>query len=281
MAELDAAQQDAWAYLDVILRNYDLGSLSGWAKEQIIAGNSPDMIVQLLWERQEFRTRYAAIFDRREAGLSAISVEEVLAYERQGREMMQQAGLPPGFYDSPQDFRQYLAKGKSLAELSEQIQLARVAVYQSPPEVRLALNRIYGIGEGDLVAHWIDPSAALPNLQRKMLAAQNAAAADLAGFTGALTQQEAEQLAELGITMDKAVEGFGDLVRGQELFSQLPGEMGQNVDRTGQLAAQFGGDATIQQTIEATRARRLAEFKGGGSFATDREGLAGLGSAVS
>lgn len=279
---LNPDQQDAVAYLNELLSQYGLGELSGWAYEQVIAGNSPAMVRQLLWEQPAFKKRFKVIFDRRAAGLPAISVDEVLDYERKARQLFQAAGLPPGFYDSPDDFYQFLVNDVSLSELNSRVEVARDFVYRTDPTTRAEMQRLYGLTEGQEIAYVLDRNRALPLIQSQFLAAQNAGVARRSGY-GQLTLTEAERLAALGIDPNRAEQGFGALVASRQLFGALPGmENAEDaISRDEQLGAAFSGDANARERLERRAEGRVASFKGGGGFVADREGFAGLGTANS
>lgn len=275
---LSAYQQDAVAYLQALLEDYGLGSMATWAYEQVVAGNSPEMVMQLLRERPEYRQRFHVIFERQKRGLSAISPAEVIAYERQARQLMMRSGLPPGFYDSTDDFNAFLIGDVSLAELNDRIEGARVAIYQTDPTVRDEMVNLYG--EGGLMAHWLDPAKALPVLQKRRAAAESSAAGVRSGF-GRLSRDEAERMYDLDIDQREAEQGFATLVSSRELFSSLPGENTDEIDRRAQLGAAFGGDALARERIERRAAARKAVFGGGGGYAESKTGFGGLGSAQS
>lgn len=277
---LDPDQQDAVAYLNELLSSYGLGELSEWAYNQVITGNSPAMVRQLLWEQPAFKKRFKVIFDRRDRGLPAISVDEVLDYERKARQLFQSAGLPTGFYDSPDDFYDFLVNDVSLMELNTRVEMARDYVYKTDPATRAEAQRLYGLTEGQEVAYILDRKRALPLIQSQWLAAQNAGTAVRSGY-GQLTRTEAERLAALGIDPTRAQSGFGALVQSRELFGALPGleQSEDQITRDEQLGAAFGGDAKAQERLTRRGEGRVAAFRGGGGFVSDREGFAGLGSS--
>ena len=279
---LNPDQQDAVAYLRELLSSYGLGELSGWAYDQVVNGNSPAMVRQMLWEQPAFKKRFKVIFDRREKGLPAISVDEVLDYERKARQLFQAAGLPPGFYDSPDDFYTFLVNDVSLSELNSRVEIARDFVYRTDATTRAEVQRLYGLTEGQEIAYVLDRSRALPLIQSQFLAAQNAGAARRSGY-GQLTLTEAERLAALGIDPNRAEQGFGALVQSRELFGALPGleESEDTINRDEQLGAAFGGDAKAREKLERRGEGRAAAFKGGGGYVANREGFAGLGSSNS
>lgn len=277
---LDPASQDAVSYLTELLRGYGLEELGPWAYEQVTSGNSPTMIRQLLWEQPAFKKRFKVIFDRRDKGLSAISVDEVLDYERKARQIFQAAGLPSGFYDSADDFYSFLLNDTSLLELNARVEEAKTYIYSTDQSVREQAKRLYGLSDGQEIAYVLDRNRALPLIQSQFQSARNAAAAARAGYRQ-LTRTEAERLSALGIDTPQATQGFGALVQSQQLFAPLPGmETAEDaITREEQLSGAFGGDAASQKKIARRGELRAAAGQGGGSFVADNQGFSGLGSA--
>lgn len=284
MADLTHAQASGLAYIRETLAEYgfsdaEAAQLSEWAKGELIAGSSPTVIRQQLWEQPAFKRRFKVIFDRRQKGLPAMSPAEVLDYERKARQLFQEAGLPPGFYDSPDDFYNFMANDVSLSELNSRVEMARTVIYQSDPSVRAEMKRLYGLSDGQEIAYILDNKRALPLIQNQFLAAQSAGAATRAGY-GQLARSEAERLAQAGISAEQAQQGFGALVASRQLFGTLPGMENAETDitREEQLGGVFTGDALAEERIKRRAEARVAAFGGGGGFVSDREGFAGLGS---
>lgn len=276
---LSIEQDDALGYLRELLRSYGLEELTDWAYEQVVKGNSPTVIRQLLWEQPAFRRRFKVIFDRQDKGLPAISPAEVLDYERRARQLFQEAGLPPGFYDNPDDFYSFLANDVSLSELNGRIELARSSLYSADQTQRSEMKRLYGLTEGQEISYLLDPSRALPLLQLQFNAARTSATATKSGY-GNLSLAEAESLSRAGVSDEQAQSGFGNLVRGRQLFNPLPGYESTEdaISRDEQLTGAFLGNALAEERIRRRAEARVAAFGGGGGFVSDREGFAGLGS---
>lgn len=277
-------QQDGIAYINEILREYgfsdaEAAELSTWAKGQLIEGTSPTIVRQQLWNQPAFKRRFKVIFDRRAAGLPAISPSEVLEYERRARQLFQEAGLPPGFYDSPDDFYNFILNDVSISELNGRVELARTSIYAADPASRAEMQRLYGLSEGQEIAYVLDSKRALPLLQLQFNAARTSGAAVRSGY-GQLNLTEAESLAKTGLTNEGAQEGFSRLVQGRQLFGALPGmEQAEDaITRAEQLGGTFTGDALAAERIRRRAEARVAVFGGGGGFVASRQGFAGLGS---
>lgn len=273
---LTDAQKSARALIQGQLDQYGLGGLGDRLWNQYLAGVPVEQIFADLRKTPEYAARFPGMAELQRQG-RAIDEGTYISVERQYVNIFRAAGIPQGFYDTPDDFGRLIANEVSPAELNERVQTYTRAAYQSPPEVRDQLQRLYGVSAGQLVAFFIDPDRALPLIQNSYLAAQTAGAAQRTGF-GALDRTTAENLASRGVTERQAEEGFGALVDSRELFSALDaGET--DIDRGTQIGAVFEGNSVARRKIEERRRRRQAQFEGGGGFAGTREGLSGLGSA--
>lgn len=271
----DPNQENARDYLNSVLEGYGLSGMGDWAWEQIQQGYTNERILQNLRETDTYKQRFVGMEARKAAGLPAISEAEYIEYERGMRQTMHAAGLPPDFYDQPQDFADFIGKDISVAEMQERINNGYLAASQAPAEVRAQLRELYGIDEGALAAFFLDPDRALPVIQRQYQAASISGAGVRTGY-GALSAGEAEGLAALGVSDQEAQQGFASLAESAELFAVLPGEQEGLIDREDQLAAVFGGDAEAGQRIERKAGARRAAGSGAQSFTLGQEGISGL-----
>ena len=266
--------RDSYARLNTVLGEYGLGTLGASVQQWLVEGLSESEITQRMRDTQEFKTRFPAIAERTKKGLTPISPGEYVAYERNARQMMRAAGLPEGFYDSPEDFTKFLNNDLSIAELGDRVTLAANAAFKMPKEDRDALAR-FGAGPGDITAFWLNPDAAQPLLERKYAAAQLAGAAKRSTF-GDLDESTAGGLADLKVTAQQAEQGFGQLADSRELFGAL--DQGEDaIDQGAQLDAQFRGSAAARRRIEQRAKRRTNVFQAGGGFASGQGGISGLG----
>lgn len=270
------AQKSARALIQATLDQYGLGALGDRLWQQYLQGSPIEQIFTDLRATPEYKARFPYMEELAKKG-RAISEGEAIGIERSYVQIMRAAGIPEGFYDSPDDFARFIGNEVSPAELSQRVDTYVQAAVQAPPEVRTELERIYGIGPGHLAAYFMDDRKALPLIQSQVAASQRSATAVRTGF-GGLSQTEAERLVQLGVSDKDAQEGFGSLVDARELFTPL--DAGETaIGREAQIGAAFGGDSIAKSKIDRRRRRRMATFDGGGGFAADREGLAGAGSA--
>lgn len=241
--------------------------------EVIVPGMGIDQIGIQLRDTTAFKNRFPANEALATAGKPQLSVSEYLRLESDYKSRMQNAGLPSGFYDSPQDFQNFIANDVSPDEIQARIDLGYQAVRQANPAVINEFKRLYGVSEGDLAAYFIDPTRAKPTFDRFEAQRQAQAAQIAAQASGqaqmALTAQEAESLARSGISEETARAGFGAIAEQQGLFqAQMAGE--QAVSREEQIGGTFGTNAQARQAIQRRRRARQAAFETGG-------GLAGMG----
>lgn len=275
-------QTDAQAYIASFLREYGLESLSDWAWQRIIAGDSPTIIVQELYKRPEFRSRFPAYFARRDRGLAPMSPAQIVDYENRARQLFRQYGIPEGFWDTTEELQEFITNDLSLAELNDRIQLAAQIYFDTDQTAREELHRLYGISmtPGQEIAFILDEAKALPLIQRQVTAAAISATSRRTTY-GPLSAAEAEDLYSLGVTPQQAAQGFSSLATQRELFAPLPGEefAAGTISRAEQLAAQFGSNTVAQERIIRAAERRVAAFRGRTQFVESREGVLGLGTS--
>lgn len=276
---------DASAYLRDLLARYGLESLTDWMLDLIRQGGEQvdeNVLIQQLRERPEYKTRFAAIEQRRQAGLPAISEADVLNYENTARQMFRAVGLPPGFYDQPEDFVDLLVKDVSPAELQGRIEDGWVRVAQQDPNVRAAFAEWFGPqSDAALAAVFLDPDKALPVLQKQVAAAEIGGLGRNFGF-GDFTVDQALGVAagNPGLSTSGVNQALGRLAAVRPVFS----ETASRRERGDDLVAGREGLAYAFDTGDAERVRtrirqRLAEFGGGSRAASGQRGLVGLGSA--
>jgi hypothetical protein len=259
-------------FLGSYLRSLGLGDLVPWAERSLREGKSAEQIQLELWDQPAFKTRFKGIFEfeRNFPNLAPPSPADVIAFESQARDLMRTAGLPEGFYDSPDDFQDLIGKGVSQRELSMRINDAFVAVDQGPQDVMDELNRLYGVSRGGLAAWALDEDRAVPTLLRQVTAAGIGAAGRRADYT--LDADQLEELATFGVNQAGAQSGFQQLAQLRPLFEALPGEGIGNIGQEAQLGAAFKGDVGAQQDIARRGQQRTAQFAETGGVATDQRG---------
>jgi hypothetical protein len=259
--------------MTALLARYGLQSLTSWASDAIIRGLSSEEIELQLRDRVEFKSRFPSIAAREAAGLPPLSVDEYLTYETAASQLANAFGITI----TRDQVNAALAQDISVAELEDRASMAAIAVYQSRPEFREQLQRLYGVTTGDLVSYWLDPKTTAQDLQRRFAVSQIAAEAQTSGFRSNLTAAQGTQLFEAGLTGEQARAGFGELVSAEELFESVD-QTETDIDIESQLSL-LTGNEELAQTVERRGAKRAAKFQEGGGFSTGETGIRGLGSA--
>jgi hypothetical protein len=267
-AEMQTRQQreDARQLMASILDSYGLGELSEFAYTNIIAEGitDPAVIEFKLRDQPAYQRRFAGNAARVRNGLPELDAASYIGLESQYRETLRANGLPANFYDQSDDFRSLIEGDVSNAELNERVQQGYRAVADADPAVKEQMRNLYGIGEGELAAYFLDPQRTAPLLTRQAQAA-NIAARGLEQGGIQLSGAFAEDLARRGITEQQARASFGEVGALGELKQTFAGETALSGE---QLAgAAFGTDVAAQQELERKRRLRTGEFAGGGSFA--------------
>jgi hypothetical protein len=259
-------------YLTELLRTYGLESMQDWAVGMIQTGASDEEFQAELYKQPAFRSRFSGYFELQDAGFPLPSIAEILDYEKTAFALAYQWRVPITI----QEVQDAIGKNVSAREFGERIQLNANAVYHAPQETRDALNRMYGIDEGQLVKAFMNPNIEFGKLETQFGAAQLAGAANKSGW-GDLTATQAENLYRTGMNLDTAGQTFSDLYRMRGLFSSIA-DNERWITPDDQLAL-ISGDARVQEEVTNRAATRKAEFAGGGGGTQTQTGLTGYGSA--
>jgi hypothetical protein len=262
-------QRDARQTILKILGDYGLADLGDYVYNEIIVKetvdiSNPDAIVYALREQPAYQKRFAANTARAKKGLAELDPASYIGLENAYRTLLQSNGLPANFYDQPDDFQALIEGDVSPSELQTRVEQGYRAVADADPQVVNQMRTLYGVGEGELAAYFLDPTRAAPLLTRQARAAQiSARGVEQAGIqlTGAL----AEDLARRGVTAAEAERGFAEIGAMGELRQQFGGE--EAITEEELVMGQLGSDVAAQQRLAARQRRRVAAFEGGGQFA--------------
>jgi hypothetical protein len=273
-------QNDAFAYISDLLSSYGLPGLSDWAWDQIVQGSSSDQIIQSMRQQPEYAARFPGMALRRAAGLNAISEGEYVSYERQAQQLMRAAGMPAGFWDTPEDFAKLIGNDVSVNELNQRITNAYLRVATAPAEVRSAFTNFFG-PDGDVAfaAYFLDPDRAMPLLDKAVTEAEIAGTG--ARFGVGIDEAMAGRLADIGVNLGSANQGFGQLAQRASLFDESVSERRDlQINQEG-VAATFGTDTESAGLVQRRQEQRAADFSGQDGAAVTQKGIVGLGSTSS
>ena len=277
-------RRSAFQILREEFNRYGLGQLVGDVENLILQGTPPAEYAFQLRQLPTYKKRFAANEERIKKGLRALDEASYIALEDQYQDVMRRYGLPETYYQrdeigTQKAFEKLIAADVSNVELERRIQNTQSRIFDANPEVISAMRQFYpGITNGEILAYALDPQTALPQLERKIAAAEIGGAALQAGL--ATSAMRAEELAAAGITKAAAQEQYGKISQLlpragtlAEIYKQSP--YTQAIAET----EAFG----LKGATEATKQRRLlteleqAQFSGQsgaakGALARERAG---------
>ena len=255
-----------------------------------------------------YKDRFPGMADLSAAG-RAVTEATYIEMERGYIEIMNSAGIDPGFYDEPSDFGALIGGDVSVNEFNQRVALAVEATTQMTSEVREQLATYYPeVTDGDLTAYYLDPERATNIFEEreKIGAARIGGIAVETGF-GSVSRQTAERLRASGVTETAARRGFQEIApstlaeetaserlnvdpatgRPGVVTTRMNGQVGTfaaplggDITREELVGGQFGTDPQAARRIEARRQRRLAAFAQRGGPAMTGGGYTGLGTAT-
>lgn len=262
---LAGADRDAAAALTNLFKSYGLESLAPKILEFLKNGYSADTISILLQQTTEYKQRFAANGAREKAGLPVLSPAEYLATENAYRDIMRSAGLPSGFYDQTSDFTNWLAKDVSPTELKTRVDTAAEVIDKQDPNTLSYINQWYT--KGDLIAYALDPTRAVPLIERQYHAAEVASAAK--GQNVMVDKATAERLAALGVNQDAARQGFGVVASQQPTVDKLSSIYGDQVTQRDLVGAVFEDNAAATDKVKRLASKERAAFNGSSGQSKD------------
>lgn len=250
-----------------------------------------EQVLNSIYNSDAYKTRFAAneAIKKRMAdgkgmpGDRLLTPKEYIQTEEQYRTIIQEAGLPVGFYDTQDDFTKLIENSISAAELVDRVNIAKNVLQNADQNIKDSLKSYYGLSESDMVAYLLDKDKAFSLIDSRFkytteeakqmyTAAEVGGAATRAGL-GA-TRGFAEEITAAG-KAGSAEEAFQTSARQQKDYARLLGLYGETAgeeDLARQQLALAGG------TDVALKTKRLAS-KERAKFATrsaiDRGSLAG------
>ena len=134
-------------------------------------------ILNAIYNSDAYKTRFAgneAIRKRMADGQGRpgdrlLSPKEYIDAENTYRTILQDAGMPEGYYDTPSDFNDLIANSVSAAEFKSRVDTAFDALNNADQFTVDALQRYYGLSNSDLAAYLLDPTKATPILEGKQM----------------------------------------------------------------------------------------------------------------
>jgi len=164
-------------------------------------------------------------------GDKLLSPAEYIATEATYKEILQEAGLPSGFYDQQEDFSNLIANSISASELTARVNIAANALQKADQSIIKSLKDYYGLSQGDLVAYMLDNKKAFDTINSRFqysteeaklmyTSAEVGGAATRAGMGEGISKQFAEEITKAG-KADLAERAFQGSARDQEDYKRL------------------------------------------------------------
>jgi hypothetical protein len=235
------------------------------------------LIVDSTRNTTTYKNRFAGNAARVARGLPELTPGAYLQYEEAYRQKLRSSGMPIGFYDSQQDLARFIGNDTDPDELKQRIDQGYKAVKDADPQIVAEMKRLYMVDDASLAAFFIDPEKSRDIVLRQAQAAQIAAQAQTQAEMR-LSAQEAEGLAQQGITTAQARQGFGAISTSRELFeTTMAGE--EQITREEQISGVLGTNANAAQRIAQRQRKRKAAFETGGGLSETQQGITGLRTA--
>lgn len=259
-----ATEQSAYDVLRNFFEQYGIqwdAEIENVIRQAMVDGFGPDkidLIMPDIEKTRAFQTRFAGWAQRVKNGYNAVSIGDYLQLENQYHRILQQAGLPAGFYDDPSDFGNWIANDVSPDEVMGRVQLAVNAAQQLDPTMRTLLGQFYGLATGDLAAYFLDQKRALPVIERQFKAAQIATAASRAGLKVS-SMGRYEDLLDRGLSPEQAASGYGTVRELSDMVGQAASVYGEEFNQGDAERDVFFNDSEKRRRIMS---REAATFTG-------------------
>lgn len=207
---------------------------------------------------------------RKKAGMNVYDEATYLATENQFGEVFksfgQQALLGTDAGARRARFASYMANDTSPDEIRERFKLAVDRVKNGAPEVMATLKSYYpNISDNDVVGYMLDPEASLPELKKKVAAAEIGGAFSVQGKGMNIGKDVAEELYRSGATQESAREGAQSIAqvlpRTETLGGVYAGQTDQYNLATG-IDEYMNKNASAEEKRRRFKSLERAQFRG-------------------
>ncbi len=257
--DLTDTQRNAYTLLKDLFHTYNLDTLAPEILTLIQKGYQQDTIPVMLQETDAYKQRFAGNAIRAKNGLKVLSPAEYLSVEDSYQQVLRSYGLPSGFYDQPSDFHQWIGNDVAPAEVDKRASIASEAVNTSDPFYLQSLQQM-GLSQGDMVAHMLDSTRALPILQKQVAAAKVGAEALKQGLT--FDNTRVQQFVDQGLTQQQAQQGYQVIGENLQNAQNLAGIYGQDYGQTQMENELLGGSGLASQQRKRLAAQETGTFTG-------------------
>jgi hypothetical protein len=237
-----------------------------------------EQILNSIYSSDAYKTRFAAneTIKKRMAegkgmpGDRLLSPREYIAAEAGYREILQNANLPVGFYDTQDDFTTLISNSISTAELTERVNIAQNALNNADSNIVNALKTYYGMSTGDLTAYLLDKDKAFNVINSRYQVTTEEAkkmygAAEIGGAAGRAGMDATKGFAEEIYAAGKgsmAEQAFQGAARQQTDYSRLLGLYGETAGQEDLARENLGlaGGAEVGIKTRKLASKERAKF---------------------
>ena len=303
-------KNSSYQTLDQWLQSVDLGAIAPevykWTMQDNIT--NPKELMNMVRNTSQYKSTFSGLIAQQaeaaKNGTKPLTESTYLTLVNSYQATAQAAGLPAGFLTTPdpktgkRPIANLVAGNVSASEFSQRIAMGYQAVNALPQNIQQQFMQQHNIGQGGLVAYFLNPTAAAPVLERQALSAnlQNTAqAAGLQQFSSDQAAQLGEMVRVAGVTgaasdpysqftLGKAQQALQTAARDVSLTKAAPGAAAPTVDTNtliGSQIAGFGGTSqpAAQQAVALAEQAAVAPFEKGGGYSETAKGVTGLGAA--
>lgn len=241
-------------------------------------------ILNSIYNSDAYKTRFAAneTIRKRMAegkgrpGDRLLKPAEYIETENTYRQIMSAAGLPAGFYDTQDDFSNFIANGVSASELTSRVNIAKSALQNADQGIVDSLKNFYGLTTSDMVAYLLDKDKAFnliegrfnlstAEAEKQYGAAEIGGAAQRAGMVSDKALAEEIYGAGKGAQAEQAFQSAAEKKADYRRLRNLYGQTGEDTDLVRQELALAGGAESAIQTKKLASKER-AKFQQGSAI---------------
>lgn len=206
-------------------------------------------ILNAIYNSDAYKTRFAgneAIRKRMADGQGRpgdrlLTPKEYIDAENTYRTILQDAGMPEGYYDTPSDFNNLISNSISAAEFKSRVDTAFDALNNADQFTRDTLQQYYGLSNSDLAAYLLDPARATPLLEGKQMTGafgmNSRTELQKIYEAGQVGGAAARQGLDVGMGMSEEIVNAGKANQAEEAFAQA-GAANDNLKRLGSIYGQ-------------------------------------------
>ncbi len=159
---------NAFAMLTAILKEWGLDSLADSVRNMLIAGDKTEIIPFKIRETDAYKTRFAGLIQRTKNGLAPLSEAQYLATETALKSVVRKY-IGSGQYDSNDTVARWLASDVSPQELNDRLSAYAQNYMQQPQSVKDAWAA-HGMTPRDAIVAAMDPKVTQVELKRGLTA---------------------------------------------------------------------------------------------------------------